>query len=237
MRKTNTMPVKQNIKVAVDAVIFGYKDNQLQVLLVQQKFGVNKNKWVLPGGFVHDDESLDQAVKRELKEEAGLAVNYLEQLYSFGAVKRDTRARVISVAYFGLIDPDKFELHRTTDTDAEGAAWHQIDKLPRLGYDHKKIVSLGQERLIGKLTYQPIGFDLLPKEFPFSDLEHLYKTILGKDIDRRNFRKKMMSFGILEETEKFKKIGSGRPAKLFSFNKLKYNELHKEGFVFEIKLI
>ncbi len=227
------MPINQNIKIAVDAVIFGYKENQLYLLLVQQRFGVHKKKWVLPGGFVQNTESLDQAVRRELKEEAGLEVNYLEQLYTFGKIKRDPRGRVISVAYFGLVDPDKFTLH--ADTDAEDAQWFSLDKLPPLVYDHADIVQLAQDRLSAKLQYQPIGFDLLPKEFSFSDLIQLYKTILGKDIDRRNFRKKILSFDILKETTKYKKKSSGRPAKLFSFNKLKYKQLQNKGFLFDLK--
>lgn len=228
------MPIHQNIKLAVDAVVFGYKNTHLYVLLVKQRFGVNKDKWVLPGGFVLDNESLDDAVARELQEEAGLSVNYLEQLYTFGDLHRDERGRVVSVAYFGLVDPNEFDLR--ADTDASDAQWFLLDELPPVGYDHGDIIFLAQKRLSAKLHYQPIGFDLLPKKFPFSDLEHLYKTILGKDIDRRNFRKKMLSFGILEDTKEIRKIGSGRPAKIFTFNKDKYQELLNEGFLFEIKL-
>jgi len=229
------MQIQQTIKLAVDAVVFGYKSNNLYILLVKQRFGANKDKWVLPGGFVLDLESLDEAVERELREEAGVSVNYLEQLYTFGCVNRDKRGRVVSVAYFGLVDPNKFDLQ--ADTDASDVQWFLLSELPPVGYDHQDIISLAEKRLSAKLHYQPIGFDLLPKEFPFSDLEHLYKTILGKEIDRRNFRKKMLSFGILEETDKVRKIGAGRPAKLFSFNKGKYEELQKGGFLFEIKLV
>jgi len=230
------MSETQNIKLAVDAVVFGYQENQLYVLLIKQKFGHAKGLWSLPGGFVLNNETLTQAVERELKEEAGIKVNYLEQLYTFGDdINRDPRNHTISVAYFALVNPKKWELK--ADTDAEDAQWFPISKVPKLAFDHKKIVKVGVERLKGKLTYQPIGFDLLDKEFPFSDLEHLYSTILGKEIDRRNFRKKMLSFDILQETNKMKKVGSGRPAKLFTFNKQKYNALVKEGFHFEIKYV
>lgn len=230
------MSKTQNIKLAVDAVVFGYQNNQLYVLLIKQKFGIAKGLWSLPGGFVLNNESLTQAVARELQEEAGIKVNYLEQLYTFGDdVKRDPRNHTVSVAYFALVNPTKWTLK--ANTDAEDAQWFPITKIPKLAYDHKKIVKVGIERLKGKLTYQPIGFDLLEKEFPFSDLEHLYTTILGKEIDRRNFRKKMLSFDILQETKRMKKIGSGRPAKLFTFNKQKYNALVKEGFHFEIKYV
>lgn len=224
----------QNINIAVDAIVIAYKEQQMFILLIKQKYGVYKDRWSLPGGFVLDGETLSSAVKRELKEEAGISVNYLEQLYTFGDnLTRDPRGQVISVAYFALVNPSKLKLK--ANTDAQDAQWFPINKLPKLAFDHKKIVDKALERLVGKLQYQPIGFDLLNKEFAFSDLENLYKTILGKNIDRRNFRKKIMSFELLEETDKIQQIGSGRPAKMFRFNKTKYRLLEKEGFHFEIK--
>jgi 8-oxo-dGTP diphosphatase len=227
------MELQQNIKIAVDAIVFGYADNQLNVLLIKQKYGMMKNQWALVGGFVKDDETLNDAVNRELAEESGIEVNYLEQLYTFGDnVQRDPRFRVISVAYFALVNSTKLVLQ--ADTDAEDAQWFAIDKLPTLAYDHQEILEIAHKRLKSKLTYQPIGFDLLPEEFLFSELENLYCTILAKEIDRRNFRKKILSFGIIEETEKFSSKKNGRPAKLFKFNKLEYSKLVKEGFLFEI---
>lgn len=230
------MKIEQNIKVAVDAIVFGYTNHTLNVLLIKQKFGALKNQWALVGGFVKDGESLTAAVNRELEEETGIQVNYLEQLYTFGDdIARDPRFRVIAVAYFALVNSAKMELK--AGTDAVEAKWFPLDALPELAFDHKAIIELARERLQGKLTYQPVGFDLLPKEFPFSDLEHLYTEILKKEIDRRNFRKKILSYGIVEETKKFDKKKSGRPAKLFRFNKLKYNALLKKGFLFEIKFV
>ena len=227
------MELKQNIKIAVDAIVFGYADNKLNVLLINQKFGALKSKWALVGGFVKDNETLNDAVNRELQEETGIKVNYLEQLYTFGDnVNRDPRFRVISVAYFALVNSTKLVLK--ADSDAEDAKWFSINQLPILAFDHKEILQTAQSRLQSKLTYQPIGFDLLPKEFLFSELENLYCTILEKEIDRRNFRKKILSFGIVEETEKFGNKIKGRPAKLYRFNKLKYNKLVKDGFLFEI---
>ncbi len=229
------MELNQNIKVAVDAIIFGYANNKLNVLLVKQKYGELKNHWVLVGGFVKDDESLYQAVNREIKEEAGIEINYLEQLFTFGDdLNRYPRFRVVSVAYMALVNSS--ELSLKADTDAADAQWFAIDEISKLGYDHSKIIEIAYQRLKNKLTYQPIGFDLLPKEFLFSDLENLYCTILKTNIDRRNFRKKILSFGIIEETENISNKKNGRPAKLFSFNTLKYKELEKSGFVFEIKL-
>ena len=173
------------------------------------------------------------AVNRELEEETGIRVNYLEQLYTFGDnIKRDPRCRVVSVAYFALVNSAAFILK--ADSDAEDAKWFSISGLPTLAFDHHTIVTTAQRRLQSKLTYQPIGFDLLPKEFLFSELENLYCSILEKEIDRRNFRKKILSFGIIEETAKFGNNIKGRPAKLYKFHKKKYNRLVKEGFLFEI---
>lgn len=224
----------QNIKIAVDAVVFGYKNASLYVLLIEQKFGGQNSYWALPGGLVKDDESLLDAVKRELKEETNVGVNYLEQLYTFGDdISRDSRNRVISVAYFALVDPSNLNLE--ANTDADRVAWVEIDKIPNLAFDHNEMIHVAFQRLKAKLGYQPIGFDLLPNEFLFSDLENLYVTILQKQIDRRNFRKKLLSFDILEETDDFATKKSGRPAKLFKFKKDKYLKLQKEGFHFEIK--
>ncbi|TCD08625.1 NUDIX hydrolase [Pedobacter frigidisoli] len=225
----------QNIKIAVDAIVFGYEKGTLYVLAIQQRFGKLADSWVLPGGFILNDEPLINAVERELKEEAGIAVNYLEQLGTFGDnVNRDDRFRVISVAYFALVNPKNFVLK--ADTDAKDAKWFPINEIPKLGFDHDDMVKLAHQRLKSKLTYQPIGFDLLDAEFLFSDLENLYCTILEQDIDRRNFRKKILSFGIVKETNKVVKIGvSGRPGKLFSFDKPKYNQLLKENFQFDIR--
>lgn len=228
------MKIEQNIKVAVDAIVFGYRENNLHVLLIKQKFGELKNQWALVGGFVKDNETLHEAVNRELKEEAGIEVSYLEQLYTFGDnLYRDPRGRVISVAYFALVNSTQFIL--SADSDAEEAQWFPIDELPPLAFDHEEILKKAHQRLQNKLTYQPIGFDLLPAEFLFSELENLYCTILAKEIDRRNFRKKILSFGFIEETESISPKKSGRPARLFRFNKLKYNQFAEEGFLFEIK--
>ncbi|MCV9927738.1 NUDIX hydrolase [Flavobacterium sp. LS1R49] len=224
----------QNIRVAVDAIVFGYQNNQLYVLLIQQKFGSKESYWALPGGLVKNDESLQEAVKRELKEETNITVNYFEQLFTFGDdIFRDPRNRVISVAYFALVDSSKLKIK--ADSDAENVQWYKVEEIPALAFDHNLILKKAIERLKAKLTYEPIGFDLLPKEFLFSELENLYCTILEKEIDRRNFRKKILSYGIIQETDNFSPVKTGRPAKLFRFNQQKYNALLKEGFHFEIK--
>jgi 8-oxo-dGTP diphosphatase len=228
------MPSVQNIKVAVDAVVFGYTAKEgLSVLLIKRDIKPFKNNWALPGGLVGNDESLEGAVQRELKEETGVNINYLEQLYSFGQPNRDPRNRVVSIAYYGLVKPDAFELHASTD--AADVAWFNIKKAPQLAFDHSQIIQAAHERLKNKILYQPVGFELLEEKFPFSELEKLYMIVLDRQIDRRNFKKKITKFGFLEETDEKQTLdGAGRPGNLFCFNREKYFKLQKEGINFEI---
>ena len=228
------MPLIQDIKVAVDAVVFGYNSRDgLSILLIKRDIGPFKNSWALPGGLVLDNESLEDAAKRELKEETGITLKFLEQLYSFGDPGRDPRNRVVSITYYGLVRPETFELKASTD--ANDAKWFNIKSLPTLAFDHDKIIDVAIQRLKGKIIYEPIGFELLDERFPFSDLEKLYTTVLDRDIDRRNFKKKIMKFGFLEETnEKQKLDGAGRPGNLFRFNEQRYFLLKKEGINFEV---
>jgi len=228
------MSVLQNIKVAVDAVVFGYTSKEgLSVLLIKRNIEPFKDSWALPGGLVGDDESLEDAIQRELKEETGVNINYLEQLYSFGKPGRDPRNRVISITYYGLVKPDAFELH--ADTDAGDVAWFNIKNLPQLAFDHTEILTAAHDRLKNKILYEPVGFELLDEKFPFSELEKLYMAVLDRPIDRRNFKKKVIKFGFLEETnEKQALDGAGRPGNLFRFNEQKYFQLQQDGISFEI---
>ena len=181
-----------------------------------------------------ETESLEEAVKRELSEETGIRVQYLEQLYSFGEPGRDPRQRIISIAYWGLVKTSQFAQLRAS-TDAQNAAWFNIKSLPPLAFDHRTIVQTGIERLRSKIRYQPVGFELLDRKFPFAELEQLYTVLLDRPIDRRNFSKKIMALGILDETDEVAKSeGKGRPGKLFQFNKKRYQALLKEGISFEI---
>lgn len=223
------------IKIAVDAIVFGYSKNEgVSILLIQRKYPPFKNAWAIPGGFVLTDESLEEAVRRELREETGIEVNYLEQLYTFGDPNRDPRKRVISVAYFALVKSAKFQQLKAS-TDAENAQWFNFKELPDLAFDHKEILKMAIERVRTKIRYQPIGFELLDRKFPFADLEKLYITLLDRDIDRRNFYKKMMALGILDETDEYAKSeGKGRPSKMYKFNQKRYEQLEKEGIHFEI---
>lgn len=222
----------QKIQLTVDAVVFGYEFDHLSVLLVKRKYEPFKDAWALPGGFVLEDENLEHAVERELLEETGVKINYLEQLYTYGNLGRDPRGRVVSVAYFGLVKPTAFQL--TAATDAKQVAWFPVNKLPKLAFDHKTILKTAISRLQGKIIYEPIGFELLDKKFPFSDLEKLYTTVLNREIDRRNFKKKITGLKVLDELDEKISAGRGRPASLFSFNKQRYFKLKEEGIIFEI---
>ena len=174
--------------LTVDCVVFGFDESELKVLLIQRALEPFKGKWALPGGFVHVDETLDEAARRELAEEAGLKNVFLEQLYSFGAVNRDPRERVISVTYYALV---KLSGHNPeAATDAKKAKWFPVSKLPKLAFDHADMVVMALARLQGKVRYHPIGFELLPEEFTLSQLQHLYEAVLGTELDKRNFRKK-----------------------------------------------
>lgn len=224
----------QKIKVSVDAVVFGYgsKDG-LSILLIKRNVNPFKGSWALPGGLVKNDESLEEAVERELKEEAGISINYLEQLYSFGKPNRDPRNRVISITYYGLIKPDGLSLKASTD--ASDAKWFNVKGIPQLAFDHQEIVGTALKRLQSKIVYEPIGFELLEEKFAFSELEKLYMAVLDRPIDRRNFKKKVIKFGFLTETDEKQTLETaGRPGNLYCFNQEKYFQLKKEGINFEI---
>jgi 8-oxo-dGTP diphosphatase len=224
-----------SIQVAVDAIVFGYsKADGVSVLLIQRKYPPFKDQWALPGGFVLEEESLEDAVQRELVEETGVKVAYLEQLYTFGDPNRDPRQRVISVSYFALVKSSLYQEVKAS-TDAEDVRWFNIKQLPKLAFDHQKIVDTAIERVRSKIRYEPIGFELLDKKFPFADLEKLYMTLLDREVDRRNFAKKMLALDVLDETDEVAKAeGKGRPSKMYQFNKKRYQELLKKGIHFEI---
>jgi len=222
-----------NIRVSVDAIVFGYDSNEgLSTLLIKRKVAPYKGEWALPGGLVQEAESLEAAVQRELREETGITVNYLEQLYTFGEPGRDPRNRVVTVAYYGLVRQSEFDVYAATD--AADAKWFHTDDIPSLAFDHQQILSTATNRLRGKLSYEPVGFELLDEKFRFSDLHQLYQTIYGRDIDRRNFKKKFLQLGILEEQAEKVSEGRGRPGTLFKFDKEKYFALKKKGMLFQI---
>jgi len=157
---------------------------------------------------------------------------FLEQLYTFGAVNRDPRERVVSVAYYALV---KLALHDTQSaTDAADARWFPISKSPKLAFDHADILATALIRLKGKVRYQPIGFELLPPKFTLSQLQHLYEAVLETGLDKRNFRKKVLGFGLLVPLKETRMTGRHRPAQLFRFDADKYEKLKRRGLLFEL---
>jgi len=165
LRENLRIMYPQSIKVTVDAVVFGYEPTpRISILLIKRKNEPFQGKWAIPGGFVEDDESLEEAVYRELKEETGVEIGYLEQLYTFGKPDRDPRERVISVAYFGLVKPDAHKI--TANSDAQEVGWFDMNDLPGLAFDHQTILDVAITRLRAKITYEPVGFELLDEKSP-----------------------------------------------------------------------
>jgi 8-oxo-dGTP diphosphatase len=218
--------------VTVDCVVFGYDEPDLRVLLIQRDIEPFIGRWALPGGFVAMDEDLEAAARRELVEETGVSRVFLEQLYTFGAVDRDPRGRVISVAYYALVKLSDHQLHAATD--ARDAAWFAIDDLPDLAFDHAAIVEAASKRLQGKLRYQPIGFELLPPKFTLTQLQRLYETVLGLGLDKRNFRKRILAMDVLDELDEVEQDVAHRAARLYRFNRKAYRAAVRDGFEFKI---
>jgi 8-oxo-dGTP diphosphatase len=218
--------------LTVDCVVFGFDEGELKVLLIQRGLEPFKGRWALPGGFVRVDETLDDAARRELAEETGLKNVFLEQLYTFGTVDRDPRERVVSVAYVALV---KLSDHRAkAATDAANAEWFPVSKVLKLAFDHSEILATALARLKGKVRYEPIGFELLASKFTLSQLQHIYEAVLETELDKRNFRKKVLSFGLLIALKETQMTGRHRPAQLFRFDADKYEKLKKRGFNFEL---
>lgn len=213
--------------VAVDIVVFAIKDGALHVALIRRAMPPFEGKWAIPGGFVLPEETLDHAAKRELREEAGIRVanEYLEQLFTFGDVHRDPRGRVISVTYLALIHGEGIEPRG--GSDAADARWWSVDALlpsakasgskPSLAFDHTMILEYALQRLRYKLEYTNVVYALLPERFTFTQLQSAYEAILGKSLDKRNFRKKIVSLDFVKSTHQWQRVGKGRPAQLWRF--------------------
>lgn len=213
--------------VTVDIVVFGYDGGkQLKMLLIERGGEPYKGSWALPGGFVDLDEDLETAALRELEEETGVKDLFVEQLYTYGTVDRDPRGRVISVAYFSLVNLQDHPA--VAASDATKAEWFLLDELPDLAFDHSDIIKKANERLAAKVRYQPIGFELLPAEFTLGQLQQLYETVLNvESFNKRNFRTRILRTGILEECGRQQNVAH-RPAVLYKFNEETYQKLAKQ---------
>ncbi len=218
--------------VTVDNVIFGYDNKKMSVLLLNRKDEPFAHTWTLPGGFLHMEETFEQASKRVLSTKTGLTDVFLEQLYSFDAPHRDPRGRVLSMSYYALVNPSKFEV--IAGAAANDVKWFNWKNYPILGFDHAEIVETAIARLKNKILWQPIGFELLDTQFSMTDLQDLYETILELPFDRRNFYKRIMEFDILKKVGTRQTGSKGRSSDLFSFDKMKYNTLINKGLSFKI---
>lgn len=218
--------------VTVDCVVFGYDGADLSALLLNRKDEPYKNAWTIPGGFLHIHETFEMAAQRILQTKTGLKNLFLEQLYSFDAIDRDPRGRVISVAYYALINPTKYNV--VAGIAANNIGWFKLNKLPKLGFDHKAIIKAAFKRLKAKVLYQPIGFELLDQYFTLTELQHLYECILEKNIDKRNFRKKFLEKNVLKATGQKRTGLKNRQPELYQFNAQSYKKLLQEGFQFQL---
>ena len=219
--------------VAVDCIIFGYDilDKKIKLLLIKRSFEPSKDKWSLAGGFVNENESLDEAACRILQKLTGLKDVYMEQSYSYGEVKRDPGARVVSVAYSALI--------KIQDIDRElkeqnGAHWQSLARLPHLIFDHPEMVRKALKELQMRIKVKPVGFELLQEKFTLVQLQALYEAIYQRSVDKRNFRKKILSMNILEKLDEKEKETSRKGAYYYKFNKVRYESFRKQGFYFNL---
>jgi len=200
--------------VTVDVVLLTIRDRRLHLLLIRRLAKPYEHRYALPGGFVREDESLDSAAARELREETGVEKVYLEQLYTFGDLKRDPRGRVITVAYYALVPHTQI---LRAGTDASDAAWFPVTELPALAFDHRKIVEYAHQRIRNKLNYTNVGFELLPEKFTLTELQLVHEAILGEALDKRNFRRKIVLKGIVKAIKEWQQTGR-KPAQLFRFS-------------------
>lgn len=218
--------------LTVDCVVFGLDEEDLKILLIQRDLEPFAGQWALPGGFVAVGESLDDTARRELSEETGLENVFLEQLYTFSDPERDLREHVVTAAYYALVNLSEHKVQAATD--ARSAAWFAVDDVPELAFDHDRILKVAYERLKGKIRYQPVGFELLPRKFTLRQLQGLYEKILDRDLDKRNFRKKILNMGIIEELAEIETDVAHRAARLYRFDKKQYDARIKDGFNFEL---
>jgi ADP-ribose pyrophosphatase YjhB (NUDIX family) len=218
--------------VSIDCVIFGFENSSLEVLLVKRARKPFKDDWALPGGFIKKRELVDSAANRILKDTTGLKDVYLEEIGVFDKIDRYPLWRVFTIGHFALISPENYSLSAGIDT--KEVKWFKLEELPQLPFDHKHIIDISLDKLRTRVRYRPIGFELLPEKFSLPQLQKLYEIILGKDLDKRNFRKKIMKMDFLKSLKEKEKNNTRRAAHLYKFDKNNYNKLKREGFIFEV---
>jgi 8-oxo-dGTP diphosphatase len=218
--------------LTTDCAIFGFDEGELKLLLTEREKEPFKNKWALPGGFVSIDETTEECAKRILLEKVGIRNVFIEQLYTFSEIDRDPRERIVSVSYYALVNRRQYDLVAGRDTNK--AEWFELSKLPKVAFDHGKIIKLALKRLQGKVRYQPVGFELLTEKFTLSQLQQVYEAILEVPIDKRNFRKKILGMELLKVLDEKEQNVPHKAARYYSFDKKAYKELTQSGFHFEL---
>lgn len=219
--------------VSTDCVIFGFENSSLEVLLYKRAQNPSKGEWALPGGFLKQGELIEEAARRILKDTTGISKIYLEEVGVFDQIDRFPSWRVFTIGYYALVSPENYELISSGTYTIE-AKWFPIKKLPKLAWDHGYIVEVALEKLRRRVLNKPVGFELLRDKFTLPQLQTLYEVILGRPLDKRNFRKKIMKMGLLKKLNEKDPTGKKRPANLYKFDKRNYNKLVKKGFTFEI---
>lgn len=215
--------------ISIDSVIFGYAENELKILLIKREVEPSKGMFALPGGFIHDDEQLDHAAVRILKEHTGVEDIYLEQARAFGEVERFPLRRVITIAYFALIKIGDYGI-----AESENAEWFSMSELPDLPFDHERLVKYCFDKLKKRIRVKPIGFNLLPEKFSLTEFQNLYEVILETELDKRNFRKKLLKMNLLTDLNEKQQNVAHRAAKLYKFDEINYEKLKTSGFSFDI---
>ncbi len=202
--------------LTTNIVVFSLRDEQLKLLLVRRRNPPFQGYWSLPGGVVGEDEDIEANAMRKLEEGTGVSGVYLEQLSTFGVPERDPRERVVAVAYYALVPSKRLRLR--TDEDSEGVGWFALNELPELAFDHGEMVGTAHQRLAAKLDYSTIAFQFMPERFTLSDLQTVFQIILNRDLDKRNFRKRMRAMDQIRQTSEVRRKGSHRPARLYRVN-------------------
>ncbi len=218
--------------ISIDCVIFGFENNELEILLIKRGFDPFTGQWALPGGFILKEEELDKSAKRILFETTGVNKIFMKQIAAFGGLHRYPDRRVFTVGYFALISPDNYDLH--PGLNIKDVKWVKLNKIPNLPFDHNKIIDNALMKLRQRVRTQPVGFELLPKKFTLPQLQLLYEKILGKDFDKRNFRKKILKMNLLEKLDIKETNSVGRAAFFYKFDQKAYNDFKNQGFVFDL---
>lgn len=218
--------------LSIDCLIFGFRNGELDILLIKHAEGISKGRWALPGGWIRYNESIDDAAARLLTSLTGVSNIFLEQLRAFGEVDRYPGKRVITIAYYALINADNYSL--SAGFTASDAQWFKLHDLPRLPYDHAAMLKTGFQYLKHKVRHEPIGFNLLPKKFTLNDILKLYEAILETEMDKSNFRRKLLNMNLLVPCDEKQRDVSHRAANFYRFDKKIYKQLKESGFTFEL---